>query len=152
MNVSPLPSIWVTYVLKKVILPPIINGTPIYLLQRIHNAIAIAMEYHKPKLFITFACNPWKPEIIHSLLPSQQPQDRPDSKFHLLSTLYGNSVTLADSLLFPNIIDIGTLHLFQRHHLLLLLLKPKTTNGCKMPYLRNLSLLHGFRLQIPHQF
>ena len=63
---------------RKVILPPSFTGSPRYLHQHFQNAVAIAREYHKPDLFITFTCNPQWPEIIDSLLPNQQPQDRPD--------------------------------------------------------------------------
>ena len=87
------------------------------------NAIAIARSFLKPDLF-TFTCNSQSPEITHSLLPNQQPQERPDGKFHLLSR---QCDTLAEPLLFLNIIDIETLHLHQ-HHLLLVLLIPKTPN------------------------
>ena len=62
------------------------------------------------------------------LFPNKQSQDRPDSKFHLLTKLYDKSVTLEAPLLFLNAIDIGTLHLLHQRHLLFVLLVPKTPN------------------------
>ena len=89
----------------------ILHWNPRYLHQHILYAIAIGREYHEPDLFITFICNPMWPEITHSLLPNQRPQNRPDRRFHLLlSKLYDKCVTLAEPLLFLNAIDIGTLH------------------------------------------
>ena len=63
---------------KEPILPPPFIGSPRYLHQHFLYAVAIAEEYNKPDLFITFTCNPQWPEITHSLCPNQQPHDRPD--------------------------------------------------------------------------
>ena len=54
--------------------------------QRVHvinissyqDAVAIVCCYGKPDLFITFACNPNRPEITDSLLQNQTPADRLD--------------------------------------------------------------------------
>jgi hypothetical protein len=46
--------------------------------QNYQDAMAVVRKHGKPDLFITFTCNPnWK-EVVSSLLPGQQPQDRPD--------------------------------------------------------------------------
>ena len=111
-----------------------------YLHQNFQIAIAIAREYHKPDLFITFTGHPQRPEITHSHLPNQQPQDRPDGKLHLLSKLYDKSATLAEPLLLLNMMDIGTLHLLHQYHLLMIFLVPKSPNGSKMPNLHTVCL------------
>ena len=69
---------------RNVTLPPSFIGCTRYLHKDFQNAITIAWQCHNPDLFITFACNLHWPEITHYLLPNQQPQDRSDSKFHLL--------------------------------------------------------------------
>ena len=108
--------------------------------QTFWNAITIAREYHKPGLYTNFTCNPQWPESAHSLLSSQPPQDRPESKFHLLLyKLYDKSVALAETLLFISMIDVGMSHLYQ-HHLHLFLLVPKMPNGSKMPNLHTVCL------------
>ena len=114
---------------RKVILPPSFIGTPRYLHLHFQNAIAIAREYHKPELFTTFTCNPQWPEVRHTLRPNQQPSERSDGKFHLLSKLYDKIVTLAMPLLFLNMIDIETSHLLHQHHLLFLLLILRTIDS-----------------------
>ena len=86
-----------------------------------------------PNLFITFTCNPQWPEIEHSLFSNQQSQESPDSIFHLLlSKLHDKCATLAEPLFFLNMIDIGTLNLYQ-HHLVLVLLVYKMPNGSMTP-------------------
>ena len=111
---------------RKVILPVFFNGSPRHLHKKCYNAIAIAKDYHKPDLFINLTCNLQWPEITHSLHPNQQPQDRPNSKFHFLSKLYDKSAMLVEPI--HNMIDIGTLHLLHQHHLLLVLMVPKMPN------------------------
>ena len=60
------------------ILPSTLYGSPRWYARQFQDAMAIVREKGKPDLFITFTCNPkWK-EIQESLLPGQQPQDRPD--------------------------------------------------------------------------
>ena len=118
---------------RKIILPPSFIGSWRYLHQDFQNAITVARQYHKPDLFITFTCNLHWPEATHSILPNQQPQDRWDGTFNLLpSKLCDKCVPLVEPFLFLNMTDIGTLHLYQ-HHLLLVLLVPKTPYGSKMP-------------------
>lgn len=63
---------------RKVIPPPSFSESRTYLHQHFQNAVAISREYHKSDLFVTFACNPQRPEIRQSLLSNQRPQERPD--------------------------------------------------------------------------
>ena len=53
-------------------------GSPRWYNAKFQDAMAIVREYHKPDLFITMTCNPNWPEISNSLLPGQNPQDRPE--------------------------------------------------------------------------
>ena len=80
--------------------------------------MVIAREYHTPDLFITFTYYPQWSVITHSILPNQQPPDRPGSEFNL-SKLYHANVVLAESIIFLNMMDVGTLNLLHQHHLLL---------------------------------
>jgi hypothetical protein len=63
---------------RKVILASSFLGGPRNQNQRFHDAMAIVRDRGKPSLFVTFTCNPNWPEILQSLLPGQQPHDRPD--------------------------------------------------------------------------
>ena len=138
---------------RKVILPPSIIASPRYLHQNFQNAIAIAREYHKPDLFITIKCIPQWPDITHSPLPNQQPQDRPDSKIHFVFKLYDKNVMLAKPLPFPKMINIGTLHSLHQHNLLLVLLVHKMQNGSKTPNLHTVCLCNMvFILKYPTNF
>ena len=63
---------------KITILPSTLYGSPRWYTHQFQDAMAIVREKGKPDLFITMTCNPkWK-EITQSLLPGQQPHDRPD--------------------------------------------------------------------------
>ena len=126
--------------MKKVILPPSIIGSPRYLHHNFQHTIPIAKDYHKSYFFITFTCNPQWPEITHSLLPNHQPQDRPDSQFHSLSKLCDKRAAFAELLLFLYMMDVGTLNLLHKHHLLVVLLVPKVPNGTKTPNLHTVCL------------
>ena len=110
--------------------------------------MAIAREYHKLDLFIASTCNPQCPEITHSILPSQQSQDRHDCKFHLLlSKPYDECVALPEPLLFLNVIDIEALNHLHRHYLLLVLIISKT------PHFHNICLYNTvFLLTYPTNF
>lgn len=63
---------------KKVILPSSFTRGPRFRQQRFQDSMAIVREYGKPDLFITMTANPRWEEITKSLLPNQQPTDRPD--------------------------------------------------------------------------
>ena len=49
-----------------------------------------------------------------------------------------------------NMMDIGTLRLLHQHHLLLVLMVPKTPNGPKTPNIRTVYVMR-FAHQIPQQ-
>ena len=90
---------------RKAIHPPSFIGSPRYPHHNFQSAIAIVRQYHKPELFFTFSCNPQSPEITHFLFSNHQKKNRSDSKFHLLlNKLYNKCVTLAEPLLFFNMI------------------------------------------------
>jgi hypothetical protein len=63
---------------KRIILPASHVGSPRYMLQNYHDAMAICRQLGMPDLFITFTCNPQWQEIYQMLLPEQKPEDRPD--------------------------------------------------------------------------
>ena len=63
---------------KVVVLPSGFVNSPRYFTQKFQDAMAVSRKVGSPDLFITMTCNPkWK-EITDSLLPGQEPSDRPD--------------------------------------------------------------------------
>lgn len=62
---------------KRIILPASHVGSPRYMLQNYHDAMAICRQLGMPDLFITFTCSQWL-EISRMLLSDQKPEDRPD--------------------------------------------------------------------------
>jgi len=62
----------------KLILPSSHIGSPRFMTQLFHDAMAICRHFHKPDLFLTMTANPKWPEIIHSLFPGQTATDCPD--------------------------------------------------------------------------
>ena len=63
---------------RRVILPSTFTGGPRYMHERQQDAMSYVRKYGHPDLFITTTTNPSWPEIKDSLLPGQDPQDRPD--------------------------------------------------------------------------
>ena len=63
---------------RRIILPSIFMGGPWYMHKRQQDAMIYVKKYGHPDLFITTTTNPNWPEIKNSLLPGQDPQDRPD--------------------------------------------------------------------------
>ncbi|XP_038706450.1 uncharacterized protein LOC120001991 [Tripterygium wilfordii] len=65
---------------KRVILPSSFTGSPRYMIQHYHDAMAICRSRGNPDLFITFTCNIQWIEICTalSLIPGQKAEDRPD--------------------------------------------------------------------------
>ncbi|XP_056685581.1 uncharacterized protein [Spinacia oleracea] len=65
---------------QRVILPSSFTGSPRFMIQNYHDALAICRWAGPPDLFITMTCNPKWPEIREflSLIPGQKPEDRPD--------------------------------------------------------------------------
>lgn len=63
---------------RRVILPSTFAGSPRYMKQCYHDAMAIVRKYGKPDLFITFTCNPRWPEIQQNLARGRTANDRPD--------------------------------------------------------------------------
>ncbi|XP_021717933.1 uncharacterized protein LOC110685716 [Chenopodium quinoa] len=65
---------------QHVIFPSSFTGSPRLLIQNYHDALAICRWAGPPDIFITFTCNPNWDEIVQylSIIPSQQPEDRPD--------------------------------------------------------------------------
>ena len=61
---------------RKVVTPASHPGSPRWMNQRFHDAMAIVRKYGKPDYFITFTCNPQWPEIQESLFPGQSAHDR----------------------------------------------------------------------------
>ena len=62
----------------RIILPSTFTGGPRYMHERQQDAMSYVRKYGHPDLFITATTNPNWPEIKNSLLPGQDPQDRPD--------------------------------------------------------------------------
>ncbi|XP_050205787.1 uncharacterized protein LOC126655597 [Mercurialis annua] len=65
---------------KSIILPSSYTGSPRYMMEHYHDAMAICKFYGHPDLFITFTCNPkWK-EIkqMLNLIVGLKAEDRPD--------------------------------------------------------------------------
>ncbi|XP_038709423.1 uncharacterized protein LOC120004225 isoform X1 [Tripterygium wilfordii] len=65
---------------KRVILPSSFTGSPRYMIQNYHDAMAICRTMGNPDLFITFTCNVQWVEIQNALnlIPGQKIEDRPD--------------------------------------------------------------------------
>ena len=63
---------------RKIILPPTINGSPRFYVEKFQDAMAIVRKFGKPTLFITMTCNPEWPDITESLYPGETAFDRPD--------------------------------------------------------------------------
>ncbi|XP_056698595.1 uncharacterized protein [Spinacia oleracea] len=65
---------------QRVILPASFTGSPRFMIQNYHDALAICRWAGPPDLFITMTCNPRWPEVrdFLSLIPGQKPEDRPD--------------------------------------------------------------------------
>ncbi len=63
---------------KVVILPSSYKGSPRAMQQNYQDAMAIVSKFGKPDIFLTYTCNPAKPDIKENLFPKQQPSDRPD--------------------------------------------------------------------------
>ena len=63
---------------RRIILPSTFTGGPRYMHERQQDAMTYVRKYGHPDLFITTTTNPNWPEIKNSLLPGQDPQDRPD--------------------------------------------------------------------------
>ena len=63
---------------RRVILPSTFIGGPRYMHERQQDAMTYVRKYGHPDLFITTTTNPNWPEIKDSLLPGQDPHDRPD--------------------------------------------------------------------------
>ena len=71
---------------QHVILPASHTGSPRQMYQLFQDSMAICRRFHKPDIFLTMTANPNWPEIRESLLPGQEPSDRPDivaRVFHL---------------------------------------------------------------------
>ncbi|KAL2938140.1 ATP-dependent DNA helicase PIF1 [Bienertia sinuspersici] len=67
-------------VCQRVILPSSFTGSPRFMIQNYHDALAICRWAGPPDLFITMTCNPKWPEIVEflALILGQRPEDRPD--------------------------------------------------------------------------
>ncbi|XP_056698148.1 uncharacterized protein [Spinacia oleracea] len=65
---------------QRVILPASFTGSPRFMIQNYHDALAICRWAGPPDLFITMTCNPRWLEVREflSLIPGQKPEDRPD--------------------------------------------------------------------------
>ncbi|XP_038698800.1 uncharacterized protein LOC119996288 [Tripterygium wilfordii] len=65
---------------KRIILPSSFTGSPRYMIQHYHDAMAICRSRGNPDLFITFTCNVQWIEIRQALnlIPGQKAEDRPD--------------------------------------------------------------------------
>jgi hypothetical protein len=63
---------------KCLILPSTFEGSARQRNERFHDSMSLVRYYGKPDYFITFTANPNWLEITESLLPSQNPVDRPD--------------------------------------------------------------------------
>jgi hypothetical protein len=63
---------------QRIILPSFFTGGPCHMVQNYQDAMAIYRWAHCLDVFIIFTCNPQWPEIKRTLLPGQEPQDRPD--------------------------------------------------------------------------
>ena len=65
---------------KRIILPSSHTGSPRYMIQNYQDAMTICRHYENPDLFITFTCNPKRPEISRAftIIPGQRPKDIPD--------------------------------------------------------------------------
>ncbi|PNT11530.2 hypothetical protein POPTR_011G042150v4 [Populus trichocarpa] len=67
-------------VLEKIILPSSLTGSPRYMINNYHDAMAICRHYGNPDLFITFTCNVNWPEIQREIKKSRnyKAEDKPD--------------------------------------------------------------------------
>jgi hypothetical protein len=63
---------------RQVVLPSTFPGSPRNLQQLYIDALALAVKFGKPDLFVTITCNPAWPEIQNSLEPGQTASERPD--------------------------------------------------------------------------
>ncbi|GJY23387.1 ATP-dependent DNA helicase PIF1-like protein [Tanacetum coccineum] len=65
---------------KRIVLPRTFTGSPRYMMQNYHDAMAICRAYGNPNLFITFTSNPKWPELAEMLnyFPGQKAHDRPE--------------------------------------------------------------------------
>lgn len=63
---------------KRIVLPASHVGSPRYMYQNYHDAIALCRHFGPPDLFITFTCNPQWAEIGRLLLNGQRAHDRAD--------------------------------------------------------------------------
>ena len=63
---------------QHIILSSSFTGSPRYLQQNYHDAMAVVRQAGKPDLFITMTANPNWREITENLHPGQKPHDRPD--------------------------------------------------------------------------
>lgn len=63
---------------KRIVLPASHVGSPRYMHQNYHDAIALCRCFGPPDLFVTFTCNPQWPEIGRLLLDGQCANDRAD--------------------------------------------------------------------------
>ncbi|XP_038681981.1 uncharacterized protein LOC119982582 isoform X2 [Tripterygium wilfordii] len=73
---------------KRNILPASFTGSPRYMIQHYHDAMAICRALGNPDLFITFTCNTQWKEICDALnlIPGQRAEDRPDIIFRVFHT------------------------------------------------------------------
>jgi hypothetical protein len=64
----------------KIILPSSLTGSPRYMINNYHDAMAICRHYGNPDLFITFTCNVNWPEIQREIKKSRnyKAEDKPD--------------------------------------------------------------------------
>ncbi|KAA6370153.1 MAG: putative ATP-dependent DNA helicase PIF1 [Streblomastix strix] len=62
---------------RTIILPSTHPQSPRFLTQLYQDSMTICITFGKPDLFITFTCNPNRPEIIESCA-GYSPSDRPD--------------------------------------------------------------------------
>ncbi|XP_056685898.1 uncharacterized protein [Spinacia oleracea] len=65
---------------QRIVLPSSFTGSPRYMLQNYHDALAICKWAGPPDIFVTFTCNPNWQEIIEflTIISGQRPEDRPD--------------------------------------------------------------------------
>ena len=63
---------------RQVILPASHTGSPRDLRERYLNALAMVQVFDKPDLFVTFTCNPRRPEIRGALMGASSVNDRAD--------------------------------------------------------------------------
>jgi hypothetical protein len=63
---------------KRVMLLLSFTGEDRAMQQYYYDSIAIVCKFGRPSIFLTITANPNWPEILHNLLPGQQPKDQPD--------------------------------------------------------------------------